>query len=207
VRDQVSHPYKATGKTTVLYALIFVFLDRHECVHVLTYYSKGAKILKHICFSRILCRRKIMELPIIQHVTHSLTISVVRSCGQKKESQEVVYPLKSNFKYKCSRGGKGKEEGEWTCTLQTVRPLADCAPARARVCVCKGAYFCSCAYSAHIKCRIAISAIKSRAALYVYAHNFVTCSFRLISTQYHLCSVAIYCSNIRPNHHDVIRNW
>src|SRR5215468_10498431 len=27
VRDQVSHPYKTTGKTTVLYTLIFVFLD------------------------------------------------------------------------------------------------------------------------------------------------------------------------------------
>jgi polysaccharide pyruvyl transferase WcaK-like protein len=27
VRDQVSHPYKITGKTTVLYTLIFVFLD------------------------------------------------------------------------------------------------------------------------------------------------------------------------------------
>jgi hypothetical protein len=26
--DQVSHPYKTTGKTTVLYTLIFVFLDR-----------------------------------------------------------------------------------------------------------------------------------------------------------------------------------
>jgi hypothetical protein len=25
VRDQVSHPYKTTGKTTVLYTLIFVF--------------------------------------------------------------------------------------------------------------------------------------------------------------------------------------
>jgi hypothetical protein len=27
VRDQVSQPYKTTGKTTVLYTLIFVFLD------------------------------------------------------------------------------------------------------------------------------------------------------------------------------------
>jgi hypothetical protein len=27
VRDQVYHPYKTTGKTTVLYTLIFVFLD------------------------------------------------------------------------------------------------------------------------------------------------------------------------------------
>jgi hypothetical protein len=27
VRDQVSHPYKTTGKTTVQYTLIFVFLD------------------------------------------------------------------------------------------------------------------------------------------------------------------------------------
>jgi hypothetical protein len=27
VRDQVSHPYKTTGNTTVLYTLIFVFLD------------------------------------------------------------------------------------------------------------------------------------------------------------------------------------
>jgi hypothetical protein len=27
VRDQVSHSYKTTGKTTVLYTLIFVFLD------------------------------------------------------------------------------------------------------------------------------------------------------------------------------------
>jgi hypothetical protein len=27
VRDQVSHPYKTTGKTTVLYTLICVFLD------------------------------------------------------------------------------------------------------------------------------------------------------------------------------------
>jgi hypothetical protein len=27
VRDQVSHPYKTTGKTTVLYTLTFVFLD------------------------------------------------------------------------------------------------------------------------------------------------------------------------------------
>jgi hypothetical protein len=27
VADQVSHPYKTTGKTTVLYTLIFVFLD------------------------------------------------------------------------------------------------------------------------------------------------------------------------------------
>jgi hypothetical protein len=27
VRDQVSHPYRTTGKTTVLYTLIFVFLD------------------------------------------------------------------------------------------------------------------------------------------------------------------------------------
>jgi hypothetical protein len=27
VRDQVSHPYKTTGKITVLYTLIFIFLD------------------------------------------------------------------------------------------------------------------------------------------------------------------------------------
>jgi hypothetical protein len=27
VRDQVSHPYKTTGKTIVPYTLIFVFLD------------------------------------------------------------------------------------------------------------------------------------------------------------------------------------
>jgi hypothetical protein len=27
VRDQVSHPYKTTGKITVLYILIFTFLD------------------------------------------------------------------------------------------------------------------------------------------------------------------------------------
>jgi hypothetical protein len=27
VRDQVSHPYKTTGKSIVLYILIFVFLD------------------------------------------------------------------------------------------------------------------------------------------------------------------------------------
>jgi hypothetical protein len=27
VRDQISHPYKTIGKTTVLYTLIFVFLD------------------------------------------------------------------------------------------------------------------------------------------------------------------------------------
>jgi hypothetical protein len=30
VRDQVSHPYKTTGKTTVLYTLIFLFLDRSD---------------------------------------------------------------------------------------------------------------------------------------------------------------------------------
>jgi len=28
VRDQVSHPYKTTGKITVLYILIFKFLER-----------------------------------------------------------------------------------------------------------------------------------------------------------------------------------
>jgi hypothetical protein len=27
VRDQVSHPYKTTGKIILLYTLIFVFLD------------------------------------------------------------------------------------------------------------------------------------------------------------------------------------
>jgi hypothetical protein len=27
VRDQVSHPYRTTGKIIVLYTLIFVFLD------------------------------------------------------------------------------------------------------------------------------------------------------------------------------------
>jgi hypothetical protein len=27
VRDQVSHPYKTTGKIIVLYTLIFMFLD------------------------------------------------------------------------------------------------------------------------------------------------------------------------------------
>jgi hypothetical protein len=27
VRDQASHPYKTTGKTKVLYTLIFVFLN------------------------------------------------------------------------------------------------------------------------------------------------------------------------------------
>jgi hypothetical protein len=27
VRDKVSHPYKTTGKITVLYIVIFVFLD------------------------------------------------------------------------------------------------------------------------------------------------------------------------------------
>jgi hypothetical protein len=27
VSDQLSHPYKTAGKTTVLYTLIFVFLD------------------------------------------------------------------------------------------------------------------------------------------------------------------------------------
>jgi len=27
LRDQASHPYKSTGKITVLYSLVFVFLD------------------------------------------------------------------------------------------------------------------------------------------------------------------------------------
>jgi hypothetical protein len=31
VRDQVSHPYKTTGKTTVLYALIFLFMGSLIC--------------------------------------------------------------------------------------------------------------------------------------------------------------------------------
>jgi hypothetical protein len=30
VRDQVSHPYKAKGKTTILYTLIFLFLDSNQ---------------------------------------------------------------------------------------------------------------------------------------------------------------------------------
>jgi hypothetical protein len=29
VRDQLSYPYKTTGKVIALYVLIFVFLDRH----------------------------------------------------------------------------------------------------------------------------------------------------------------------------------
>jgi hypothetical protein len=38
VRDQVSHPYKRTGKTTVLYTLIFVF-----CLYQITQHNTRAR--------------------------------------------------------------------------------------------------------------------------------------------------------------------
>lgn len=73
-----------------------------------------------------------------------------------------------------------------------------------RLCVSELALSYPHSYSAHIKCLVAIPANKSRTDP-LYDGSIVTASFRLISSQIHLCTLAIYCANIRPNHHGVIR--
>jgi hypothetical protein len=41
-----AYPYKTTGKTTVLYTLIFVFLDSNDCLQTVT------KLKLRICFKK-----------------------------------------------------------------------------------------------------------------------------------------------------------